>query len=526
MGTKSRSIARDTPVVRIKLNKQIITTIFWILGILPAVLMAETQGSSPVWAEVSVSEPTPYMQQTIVYTITVKSAEQLKNIAIEPPIIQGVAPLQKIDEVKGSYRTEFRYALTSLTIGSIKIPSVPIDVIYAVNSPPWGPPQYGYDPQVNKPIEVKIHTEELTLNVRPPASTQQLWLPLTGLNLQGQVDKTKVSKVGEPITVTLTLNAEGVSGEQLPTPVLPVAEKDFQVYSERPQTNDRLSNDKKTLIGQRIEKYTVIPQREGRLELPTVRLHWWDVKEDRERIVEWLGPVVQVGNITSSAPVAVDTESTEKIQENPINTSLIQMASFIIVSLLIGWWLGAGRPGKSQLQYLLGTLLITGRRGLHRFWMGAKDWARQTFQFKRKMPFADLLLETAAKQPPKKQRVPKRLRAFNLIHAIDTANNPTQYLLYIQQFANEFLRLPPFASLPHIAETLTTAYPHLNATDVRRLFKTLDDALYSGVYNFNPETWKTEFKNLFRTLPFYSPRWLKPEEIQSLPPLNPFKSSL
>lgn len=489
---------------------------------LPTVLFAQTD--DVVWAEVSISDVNPYVQQTVIYTVTIKSAEALDKV-VEPELIniRGVTPPKKIDETKSPYRVEFRYTLTPLTLGQVKIPATSLEVTYNMS-----PSQWGYQPYYNRQLQkysTKIQTKELTLNVRPPVTSQQLWLPLTELKLQGQVDRTRVENVGEPITVTLTLNAVGMGGEQLPALVLPMDEKNFHVYAERPQTSQSISRDKTTVIGQRIEKYTLVPQEQGRLEIPMVRLFWWDIKKNRESMVEWLGSVIEIGDVMPIAPTA----PTEKIEPSKAETNnlLFKISMIGIILFIIGWWLGAGRPGKSQIKYLLDTLLIAARRQTQRLWMNLMSGLRQLLQTRQKPLLTEMgdSPKSLTKQPPKTPRTPKSIRIFNLIHAIDTENNPVIFLQYVQQLAHEFLHLPPFAPLPQIADTLLTTYPYLNATRVYQLFQTLDDALYSGTYTFNPEAWKADFRSLFRTLPFHSAQMPSQEkEKQGLPPLNPLLS--
>jgi hypothetical protein len=468
----------------------------------------------------------------------VNSLRQFKttyDIKFAPPIVHGATLLdEKIDEKKSFLRVESQYALTLLTVGQVKIPPTSIDVTYIVPPQQYPPPPQGqyppyYNRQPRQPFEqpreysVKIQTQELILNVQPPATPQKLWLPLEDLKLQGYVDKTSVTNVGDPITVTLTLDAVGMSGDRLPILTLPVDEKNFHVYAETsPKTNPRISPDKTTIIGQRIEKYTLVPQRQGKLEIPVVRLFWWDIKKNHESMVEWLGPVVQVGDVMPivSKPSTEETVSSEK----ETNNWLLNIGGIGVILFIIGWWLGAGRPGKSQIKYLLGTISIAMRRQARYLWMNLRVWLHQLFQVRKKQSLTEMDDSvTIAEKPSKTYYIPKPVRIFNLLHAIDTANNPVVFLQYVQQLAHEFLHLPPFTALPQIAEALLITYPYLDTAKVHQLFQTLDDALYSGTYTFNPEAWKAEFKQLFRTLPFHSAQLPAQEkEKLGLPPLNPF----
>jgi len=209
-------------------------SLIWVVLNLPITLLAQTD--NVVRAEVSVSDANPYVQQTIIYTVIIKSAEPLERI-VGPELVnvRGVTPPKKVDETKSPYQVAFRYALTPLTLGQVKIPASSIEVTYNMGTYNMSLLQWGYQPYYNRQLSkytTKIRTKELTLNVRPPATSQQLWLPLKELKLQGHVDRTTVADVGEPITVTLTLSAVGMSEDQLPTLVLPIDERFFHVYTD------------------------------------------------------------------------------------------------------------------------------------------------------------------------------------------------------------------------------------------------------------------------------------------------------
>jgi hypothetical protein len=106
------------------------------------------------------------------------------------------------------------------------------------------------------------------------------WLPLQSLQIDAELDKAERDGArGRPVTLTLELEAaEGATGDQLPSLESQLRSDDFRVYREQTMTDTRLAENGNTLIGKRIEVYTLVPQSGGRLQLPELRLGWWNVE--------------------------------------------------------------------------------------------------------------------------------------------------------------------------------------------------------------------------------------------------------
>jgi HAMP domain-containing protein len=51
---------------------------------------------------------------------------------------------------------------------------------------------------------------------------------------------------------------------------------DFNVYADKPATSETLKGN--TIIGDRIESYSLIPKKAGKLELPAIKVPWWNLK--------------------------------------------------------------------------------------------------------------------------------------------------------------------------------------------------------------------------------------------------------
>jgi hypothetical protein len=126
-----------------------------------------------------------------------------------------------------------------------------------------------------------IQSKPVTLDVRKPAAAMDPWLPLTALTLADEWDDAQKPRVGEPLTRKLTLSAVGTTGAVLPDLENRIAAgADFRIYADKADTGGSPRADGK-ISGWRQQSFTLIPQKEGRLTLPEIRVPWWDVANNR-----------------------------------------------------------------------------------------------------------------------------------------------------------------------------------------------------------------------------------------------------
>ena len=119
---------------------------------------------------------------------------------------------------------------------------------------------------------------------RPNQTAGRDWLPAETVILsESWQPQAGELRVGDPITRSITLRAQGVTGEQLPE-LDPGQVAGFKVYPDRAQVNTE--DLEHTVQGEMSRNLAFVPVTPGRYTLPAVRLHWWDTRTDRERLVE------------------------------------------------------------------------------------------------------------------------------------------------------------------------------------------------------------------------------------------------
>ena len=131
---------------------------------------------------------------------------------------------------------------------------------------------------------VRARSRALTLQVEPRAEGfgGEHWLPAEAVAIDDSWAKQPPRlRVGEPATRTLKVTAKGLAGAQIPEIDVP-APTGMRVYPE--QTDSQSRTDGSTLFGVSIQRMTMIPTVGGSVEIPEMRVNWWDTVAETERV--------------------------------------------------------------------------------------------------------------------------------------------------------------------------------------------------------------------------------------------------
>ncbi|MEO8671847.1 MAG: BatD family protein [Tahibacter sp.] len=294
------------------------------LGLTVQAAAATPSGHSgdEVYVEVVAQPDAPYVQQQIRFSVKLYYSVQLTEGSLDEPRVDGLV-VQKLgqdrnyeaDQDGRRYKVlERRYALLPEKSGVVQIPSINFR----------GRALGGNDPGAGFFSRGRVATarsKELSLTVRPrpSASGSGPWLPAQTLQLDSEgIDATATARVGEPITLTLTLRAQGLGFEQLPELELPKIDG-AEVYPDK--SNTRTRDDGTWLFGERSRKFAIVPNRPGKLVLPAIRLDWWDTAQDRPEHVAVGEREIEVAAAVSSAAVAAPLSPTTTLQSQPASTA-------------------------------------------------------------------------------------------------------------------------------------------------------------------------------------------------------------
>lgn len=246
----------------------------------------DTGSGGDVFLEAALAASEVYVQQQVVYVLKLHYALSLWDGQLDAPTADGVQTHRLGDDLKyqverGGRRysvIERRFALVPERSGEVEIAAPRFEGT--------GLDRGGYGGLLGSGgIRLSARAEPLSLRVKPrPAGAAVPWLPALSMELSVQAGAVPDEvRVGEPISLAVQISARGLLPAQLPELELPAIEG-AAVYPDQATTRDRSTAD--GLAAERSRRFAVVPQRPGTLQLPAIRLPWWDVEADRQRWAE------------------------------------------------------------------------------------------------------------------------------------------------------------------------------------------------------------------------------------------------
>jgi len=288
------------------------------------------------------------VQQQSIITIRVYQSVGLNQAQLSEPkaehaIVERLgddSTYQKRDSGRTWQVTERHYALFPQQSGHVTIDPVQLDGTVMMNSASFF--------QSARPIRVRSNALELDVAGIPAGWTAADWLPAKGLSIEESWPQANsVFRVGEPITRTLTLHADGLTASQLPEFSHDLPDH-LKAYDDKPV----LKNDKAVdgIHGMRQEKVAIMPMQAGTYILPEIDINWWDTATETMQQAtlpaRTFTVIAAAGQTTPSAtpPPVVTTEAQHSVTpQQAIPTppsSTIMVAAWwrwLAIAAMIGW---------------------------------------------------------------------------------------------------------------------------------------------------------------------------------------------
>jgi len=444
------------------------------------------QRAEPPRVELELSGRQPYVQENVLLRLRVVSDRNLATATPELPNSNDVL-LQKIGDPKAHSRTgaqggreivnEFVYILTPLRAGTIEVPPLRVVGTLYGNG-------FGYGPTGNRRFEA-TSTETVRLQVRPAMASVRPWLPLQDLTLKATLDGDQEVEQGKPVTLTLELTAVGATGDQLPSLESLLRSPDFRVYREQTLNEGHLSQDGRRLEGRRTEYFTLMPRAGGRLQLPEIRLPWWNVTTGTKEYAGLPIHTLQVDGETGRFGLSPSATTTGG---GGLSWFWLPLAG--IVLLLFGYWGGvwyqrrtlrasAGTGGGPALHKRLGT-------GLTRM---ATTVAANTAELTKRMDPTSLLGRI---QSYLSGSLPPSTRFLRCVRAANQEDEPVAWAERFQDLTRRHLQFDTQTPLPGITGKILALRPGADPQQLGRLMQQLDGALY-GNQDIDFTRWKKQF---------------------------------
>ncbi|OOG42453.1 BatD family protein [Rhodanobacter sp. C05] len=310
-----------------------------------------------VFMEAQVEPAHGYVGQQLSYVLRLYYANMINGDAPAAPQIDGAQISQfgnglNYDTERGGrtyHVLEQRYALIPQRAGHIEIPAAHFQ----------GGAVDPNDPNsffgASTPVSASAPALSIEVQAAPADWGKSAWLPARqlSLSLDGWPKASDSPRVGQPLNLTMDLQATGLSYEVLPALSLPPLDG-ATVYPDKPASGNH--NDGQWIVGWRQQAFAVVPERAGTLTIPATTLKWWNVLTDRMEVAQipahsiTILPAAGAPATSPSAPLTATTPAVADVLAKAATGTAavtpaapwreIALASIGLWLLsALGWWL-------------------------------------------------------------------------------------------------------------------------------------------------------------------------------------------
>jgi hypothetical protein len=254
------------------------------------VVETETQDSptkqAPVFIDASLDQNSVYVQAQAILTLRIYHSVSLYDDSSLPPLQIPDVRIEQLGEARTYEKDinglrhgviEKRYAIYPQHSGELVIPPQVFNAALVDAQP--AKDAVAQAPKSGKLMRVSSAEILLTVKAKPATYPADVpWLPARSLSLSESWNpEPGHAQVGDSLTRSLTVKAEGLDSSQLPP--LPATDVNgLRRYPDQPVLGNQ--NSERGLIGSREDREALVPTRAGAIELPAVEVVWWTTFED------------------------------------------------------------------------------------------------------------------------------------------------------------------------------------------------------------------------------------------------------
>ena len=276
------------------------------------------QDNDELFLEIEVNKEALYVQEQLLFTVklyyTINGIRnpQFTELEMEDTVIQLIGSPNQYEQIIEGVRYgvyEKRYVIFPQRSGPLEIP----DILFR-GEVTDGSSNFVFRNLNTRRVTAFIDGITISVNERPVAAQEfDNWLPVTNLSISEEwsTDLENLS-VGDSITRTITLTADGLDGAVLP-PFSPETLDGINVYQD-PASIERTYVDG-SIVGTRVESSTLVPVIAGTIEIPEIVIPWWDVSGDELKEAVIAAKTIQVSTIDGEIPSEQAEESIGNLEE-------------------------------------------------------------------------------------------------------------------------------------------------------------------------------------------------------------------
>lgn len=287
---------------------------------------ANAAAPGKVFLETDVDTRSPYVQAAVHVTVRVYAAVPLSHADLQfedtnAALVRdvGTDAVNNVEKNGLSYQVVTRqYLVFPQHSGQVSIPGPTLSGNIPDRSRALGAADpfagvFGNSPFAGmmgtlKPI--RVHGDPIVLNVqpRPDAANSSYWLPARNVSLQAHWNPASLeAHVGDPVTLDLKLQAEGLTAAQLPDlSTLLRQPSSLKAYPDQPNLKDTTQGSE--IVGTRDQSIALIADQAGHFTIPELHVTWWDTHANQAREVTLAAQTLTIQPAPGSAPVQTQAQ--------------------------------------------------------------------------------------------------------------------------------------------------------------------------------------------------------------------------
>ena len=327
-----------------------------------------------------ISNSAPYLQEQIIYTLTIKTTENLQGSlpqfiddGSQSWIIKQISEPKVDTEIDNGIESKIvtiRYALFPQKSGVLNVPQMRLHAYYPDKN--QGRPasslfsaffnedllnSFGFNNNMKK---VDLITIPQTVEVMPIPNENKgyWWLPSEQVTISSDWEKNDmpIFKEGEPTNRTITITATGIIDTQMPK--LSFREiSGLKQYPEKPEISSYVSP--RGVVSQMTINVVYIPEKDGILNIPAITVPWYNLNTrqmDKATLQSVQANIENnpAFNVASNNITTAPSESlsqTEPKQPEKQDISNFKIYALLVLSfglgLLLSWLFSRNKQAKT-----------------------------------------------------------------------------------------------------------------------------------------------------------------------------------
>jgi hypothetical protein len=307
-------------------------------------------GEADIFVTTEVDHTDSFVQAQLLYTVKVYRSVATRQPRLSEPDIRGVEVLIEVAGEERSYESildgkaynvvERVYAIFPQESGEITIAPARFEA------------RVLRDGRITGRKIFESNAIQVVVSPIPPppaAFPNAVWFPAREVTLSQEWSRAPDElPAGEPITRHITVSALGQLSTQIPV-IEPIVADSVKIYPDKPELRD--SAEASGMRALRKDQYAMIGIAPGKVELPELRLPWWNIDAGEWQVARLPGTSISVlpsANAAALPPVVTEQEPVTEpavagdsaviVQSDFWRRSSAVLAGIWLLTVAMWWW--------------------------------------------------------------------------------------------------------------------------------------------------------------------------------------------